>query len=137
MQCPYIKLKYTVDGIAMDYPISLEITRPHFGGIRWWFKCPARGCNSRVAVLYGAKHFLCRSCLRIAYNSQNQPAYLNLCDRAYKLAEKLGLQGDVIRGFKGKKPKGIHSRTFAHKLEEIELAAHRSLKGITDRLNKE
>ncbi len=42
----------------------------HFGGFRWYFKCP--GCNARVAVLYsGQNGFYCRKCNHLAYEGQN------------------------------------------------------------------
>ncbi|MDQ3256886.1 MAG: hypothetical protein M3R15_23835 [Acidobacteriota bacterium] len=29
----------------VDYRIIIEMTRPHFGGARWWFICPLVGVN--------------------------------------------------------------------------------------------
>jgi hypothetical protein len=49
------------------YTVSLITTRPHFGGLRWWFLCPlsveGRPCCRRVGKLYlppAGRHFACR-----------------------------------------------------------------------------
>jgi hypothetical protein len=58
------------------YTVSLTTTRPHFGGLRWWFLCPlsveGRPCGRRVAKLYlppAGRHFGCRHCYRLTYTS--------------------------------------------------------------------
>src|SRR5438445_13592379 len=51
--CPSVRLMYTMPptGEHLDYVISLENTRPHWGGVRWWFTCPlvvnGRHCGRR------------------------------------------------------------------------------------------
>jgi hypothetical protein len=59
------------------YPVLLDWSRPHFGGQRPWFLCPAqrdgRWCGRRVRVLYrplGAACFACRECHRLSYLSR-------------------------------------------------------------------
>jgi hypothetical protein len=61
---------------AADYHVRLTTTRPHFGGLRWWFLCPllADGwpCLRRVGKLYlppGAWYFGCRQCHDLTYTS--------------------------------------------------------------------
>src|SRR5690348_3832049 len=51
-------------GEHVDLPIALEATPLHFGGRRWWGRCPlavgGRACRRRVAKLYlppGAGYF--------------------------------------------------------------------------------
>jgi len=34
-----------------DYPVEVEWTACNYGGSRPWFRCPARGCGRRVAIL--------------------------------------------------------------------------------------
>jgi hypothetical protein len=58
----------------IDYKVPLVTTRPHLGGLRWWFHCPGKGCGRRVGVLYfppgdGVKYYLCRHCYDLAYRS--------------------------------------------------------------------
>jgi hypothetical protein len=55
--------------------IALETSRPHFGGLRWWFACP--WCNRRVARLYQARgggSWLCRhdDCHGLSYRSRQE-----------------------------------------------------------------
>src|SRR5262249_23155332 len=39
---PYVRLTYmfTESGQHVDYQVHLAVTRPRFGGLRWWFVCP-------------------------------------------------------------------------------------------------
>ena len=42
-------------GAVEDVPdcvVLLETTPCHYGGNRYWFRCPAKECGRRVAVLY-------------------------------------------------------------------------------------
>lgn len=59
-----------------DYKISLVSTACYFGGKRYWFTCPwyvnSVYCGRRVGVVYlGGKHFACRDCHNLTYNSRN------------------------------------------------------------------
>ena len=56
--------------------VWLTTTRPHFGGLRWWFCCPlrveGRPCGRRVGKLYlppGGRYFGCRHCYDLTYTS--------------------------------------------------------------------
>jgi len=56
--------------------VWLTTTRPHFGGLRWWFCCPlrveGRPCGRRVGKLYlppGGRYFGCRHCHGLTYTS--------------------------------------------------------------------
>jgi hypothetical protein len=53
--------------------VTLTATRPQFGGVRYWFRCPGPSCGRRVGVLYlppGETHFLCRHCHGLTYSTQ-------------------------------------------------------------------
>ena len=57
----------------IDDKVCLAPTRPHFGGLRWWFVCPH--LNRRVRKLYlplGGRHFWSRRAYELAYASQRQ-----------------------------------------------------------------
>jgi hypothetical protein len=82
---------------SCDYTIQLVTTRPHFGGLRWWFVCPLRGCGRRVGKLYlppGGRYYGCRHCYQLTYEScQESHKY----DRLWrKLAEETGYEPHVI-----------------------------------------
>jgi len=50
--------------------VPLTVSYPHFGGTRWWFRCPV--CRRRVAVLYRpprVKQLACRHCHDLTYES--------------------------------------------------------------------
>lgn len=55
--------------------IALDSTQPHFGGLRWWFKCPMiqdgrSPCLRRVRKLYLVHEtFGCRTCHDLTYQS--------------------------------------------------------------------
>ena len=82
---PWLRLRYDVTDRATgtrksyDYRIQLVTTRPHFGGLRWWFVCPlvvnGRACDRRVRKLYlapGCSYFGCRHCLNLTYKSAQE-----------------------------------------------------------------
>jgi hypothetical protein len=58
------------DGRDSRHVVELVMTRPHFGGVRYWFLCPR--CERRVGKLYGpcVGSLGCRGCLHLAYLSQ-------------------------------------------------------------------
>lgn len=66
--------------VACPGHVALTTTRPHFGGVRWLFRCPAvhegASCNRRVARLYAmncdAAPFACRQCHGLTYRSCQQ-----------------------------------------------------------------
>jgi hypothetical protein len=64
------------EGQSVELPIPLETTRPRFGGLRWWGRCPLAvsgvACRRRVAKLYlppGECYFGCRVCHGLTYHS--------------------------------------------------------------------
>jgi hypothetical protein len=66
-------LEYGTCGEHVHYCISLISTTPHFGGHRWWFKCPVKGI--RVGKLYlppGATRFASRQAHDLTYKSCQQ-----------------------------------------------------------------
>jgi hypothetical protein len=78
---PWVRLSYTFteSGTSLDYKVFLRVTRPHFGGLRWWFVCPltvgGRTCARRVGKLYlppGAHYYGCRRCYHLTYTSCQQ-----------------------------------------------------------------
>jgi hypothetical protein len=65
------------DSEDLDYPVSIESTRPHFGGLRYWLRCPIlidgkMPCWRRVGKLHlphGVQRFGCRYCHGLTYES--------------------------------------------------------------------
>ena len=120
-----IQVRSEVDHVILDYryrssgeewkneryPVQLDWTRCNLGGKRPWFRCPARRCGRRVAILYGGRIFACRHCYELAYPSQRESDYDRAARRADKIREKLGWEHGILNG-EGLKPKGMHWRTF-------------------------
>ena len=101
----WVRLYYTFARTQeqVDCRIRLVTTRPGFGGLRWWFRCPLSindvPCTRRVGKLYlppGGRYFGCRHCYCLSYTScQESRKYDSLFRR---LAKDLGRQfADVKR----------------------------------------
>jgi len=99
------------DWQSEEYPVLLTQTPCHFGGVRQWFLCPARGCGRRVAVLYGGEIFACRTCHQLAYESQREEPHNRALSRAQSLHVRLGGTGAVGDGLPPK-PRGMHCTTY-------------------------
>lgn len=96
----------------LDYPVRLQTTFCHYGGVRYWFNCPAVGCVKRIAKLYlGDKYFACRHCYRLAYRSQRETVGDRRFRGAGKIRNKLDWQSGIANP-NGSKPKGMHWNTF-------------------------
>jgi hypothetical protein len=65
-----VRLRYVGAGEPIDTWIFLTVTKPRFGGRRWWFKCPVTG--QRVGKLYlapGERQFASREARGLSYRS--------------------------------------------------------------------
>ncbi|MGZ8935214.1 MAG: hypothetical protein ACXW04_09955 [Methylobacter sp.] len=95
-----------------DYPIRLQTTTCNYGGQRYWFTCPIRGCGRRVALLYlGATYFACRHCYRLTYRSQRETKEDRVSRKADKIRNKLKWEPGILNPT-GRKPKGMHWKTY-------------------------
>jgi hypothetical protein len=119
----YRHQRYDDDWKTEEYPVFLDSTRCNYGGERFWFLCPGRGCSRRVAILYGGSIFACRYCHQLAYDSQNEAAYSRALSRAQAIKVKLG--GSPGGDFPDK-PKGMHWQTYSHLFAEFEAAQNQS-----------
>ena len=63
-----VQLHYNYGGESVEpYVVRFDTTRPYFGGLRYWWLCPA--CGRRCADIYGGRLFLCRLCNNLTYGS--------------------------------------------------------------------
>lgn len=79
-----------------NYVVELTSTRPHFGGLRWWFLCPF--CGQRVGKLHlppGGRYFGCRTCHDLTYTSCQDSGRCRWLFRA--VAEELGTDESAVR----------------------------------------
>jgi hypothetical protein len=71
-----LMLGYVVAGTPVTQTIALATIRPHYGGLRWWFVCPAfasQGTRRLVRCICmpaGASSFASRAAHRLNYQSQ-------------------------------------------------------------------
>jgi hypothetical protein len=97
-----------------------------FGGSRPYFVCPGSSCGRRVAKLHGpGRHFLCRHCYGLAYQSQREQRRDRALRRANAIRMRLGGEPRLARAFP-EKPKGMHWRTYERlrsQVQQIEIAA--------------
>lgn len=118
---------------AMNYPVCLTTTPCTYGGERFWFICPARGCGRRVAILYGYDAiFACRHCYRLAYRCQRETGSYKAARRADTIRRRLGWDVGILNPGGGK-PKGMHWRTFDRLQAEHDKHAGQSLAGMMAR----
>ncbi|MDS4015840.1 MAG: hypothetical protein RKP46_16050 [Candidatus Accumulibacter sp.] len=115
--------------LPMEYAVHLEWTPCHLGGRRAWFRCPARGCGRRVAILYGGTIFACRHCCRLVYASQREAEDDRARRRAETLRRRLGWPAGIANA-NGGKPKGMHWRTFERLTAVHDACAAASLAGV-------
>lgn len=124
------------DWESLNYPVKLETTSCHYGGVRYWFTCPAVGCGRRVAILYaGGKYFACRHCYQLAYKSQRETK----SDRGYRGAEKIRERLDWEPGIAnpfGSKPKGMHWQTYIRLLDKHNQYSNDAYAGMLTILKK-
>ena len=54
-----------------EFGVGLNITRPYFGGNRYWFVCPNCGRQARKLYTVAESHSVaCRRCFGLVYDSQ-------------------------------------------------------------------
>lgn len=119
---------------TMNYRVPLEWTACGFDGRRVWWRCPAVGCGRRVAVLYGGRVFACRQCNRLAYRCQRETADDRATRRADTIRQRLGWEPGILNG-NGRKPKGMHWRTFERLQGEHDIHVNAALAGMAAKLD--
>ena len=129
----WVRLHYRVNDEPQDYRVTLETTRPNYGGRRWWFRCPATGW--RVAKLHlpsGGQIFASRRAYGLAYQSQRERAYDRALTRTQNIRTRLGGSPSLAEPFP-EKPKGMWWRTYCRLRGEAQEAEHRSWVGVAER----
>ena len=114
----------------LDYPVLLDRTPCALGGSRVWFRCPAKNCARRVAILYlgGSSIFACRHCYQLAYQSQREEAHDRMARQVDRLRELLRWEPGMLHG-SGVRPKGMHWTTFDRLRRQHDALKNDSLMG--------
>jgi hypothetical protein len=129
----WMRLQYKHDDKPEDYKVQLTTTRPNFGGLRWWFICPAR--RIRMAKLHlaaGGDWFASRQAYGMAYRSQNEASHDRQASRAHQLRRKLGGAAGFDQPYPYK-PKGMHWKTYNQICDEIEWLETTSMLAVAKR----
>ena len=98
-------LRVDIGGIVTGQDISLTTTPCHYGGVRYWFLCPAVVdgvlCENRVGMLYlppAGQVFGCRHCYGLTYEScQQSHKYDRVFDHLEGLDEENLTINQVLR----------------------------------------
>ncbi len=130
----WVRLHYSANDEPQDHRITLETTRPNYGGRRWWFRCPAPGW--RAAKLHlppGGQIFATRRAYGLAYRSQRERAYDRALTRTQDIRMKLGGSQSLAEPFPDT-PRGMWWRTYWRLRGEAQEAEYRSWLGVAQRL---
>jgi hypothetical protein len=95
----------------------------NFGGIQWYFICPAGGNASVLWLPLGAARFMSRKAWgrRVAYRSQFETPRHGAQSQAEKIRRRLGEEEHPSSAATDPaKPKGMHWRTYEAHLERCE-----------------
>jgi len=69
----FVRFQYNANNEPIDYQVRLSCTYPNYGGKRYYFHCPVKGCSKRQSVLYLVGiYFGCRKCHRLQYRSSRK-----------------------------------------------------------------
>lgn len=100
------------EGYATD-TIALETTRPHYGGVRWWFRCGVTGKRaSKLHLFPGQQRFCHRTGLDLnpTYLSQRVSGVEKVLRRLWFLRQSIPGQGSLREGLK--RPPRMHLKTY-------------------------
>lgn len=99
--------------------ITLSATQQHFGGRRWWLRCPVTG--ERVRTLHLPPHgdrFASRRAWRLVYRVERLNRFDRPFEKLFRAQRRLGANARL--GVDLTRPKGMWRRTFARHLASIE-----------------
>ena len=101
---------------TVEQHVWLTFTEPHYGGRRWWMRCPFK--MTRCGKLYmpnGGDRFASREAWRLGYNSQRVAHRDRPFEKLFRLQKKLssdqGWEQPLYR------PKGMWQRTYERHLK--------------------
>lgn len=127
-----VRLDGTSDGHVhtpvLNATFSLQSTRPHYGGQRWWFTCPQ--CGGRCRKVYcppGQTAFGCRACLGLSYRLRQAQKSTGRALRISRLKATLGAYGydTAPAAPTPQRPKGMRWKTYARLLGKLRAVERR------------
>ena len=124
----WMRLYYTMirgDGAKTDRDVRIWLvtTRPHFGGLRWWFRCPISDRRTRVLYLPpGALTFASRQTYQLGYRCQRETEVDRATERSLRARKRLGADLDLLEMPRCHRPKWMRRKTFQRLVTVIEEA---------------
>lgn len=103
---------------AICQEIDLASTMPHFGGRRWWMRCPEMG--ARVRKLYlppDGDRFASRRASNLGYRVERISHFDRPFEKLFRLQRRLGCPAGL--GAPLERPKGMWRRTHACHLDRF------------------
>lgn len=105
LQDGYYEAQFSV----ASYKIPIENQKLHFGGYRYFFKCPK--CYKRMRILYCVNAiFICRGCAKLGYYSQRLRPSQRCLYNSNKIKERL----ENAAGSLYVKPPWMKQKTFKY-----------------------
>lgn len=100
------------------YLIYWETSTPHYGGTRYWWRCPL--CGRRCADLFSGRTFACRRCYDLTYASaqSGDPRSERVERRMWAIRRRLGAEGGLLDDVPAGKPRFMHWSTYERLLAE-------------------
>ena len=112
--------------------IALTALPQHFGGHRWWMRCPATG--ERVRTLHmplGGDRFAGRKAWGLAYRVERLTRFDRPFEKLFRAQRRLGGIQSLATGLE--RPKGMWRRTYRQHLERFavfDLACAEKIAGL-------
>lgn len=103
----------------MRQVIALTALPQHFGGHRWWMRCPVTG--ERVRTLHlpvGGDRFASRKAWGLAYRVERLNRFDRPFEKLFRAQRRLG--GARGLGIELKRPKGMWQRTYARHTDRLD-----------------
>lgn len=109
----------TVRSGPINQKIALVSVPQHFGGRRWWLRCPVTGERARTLHLPPeSARFASRKAWALAYRVERLVRFDRPFEKAFRTQRKLnGTQG---LGLGLKRPKGMWAKTYARHAAQLE-----------------
>lgn len=102
----------TLSGGTINQKIALVAVPQHFGGRRWWLRCPVTGERARTLHLPPAgSRFASRKALGLSYRVERLGRFDRPFEKLFRAQRRLGAAQGLGAGLE--RPKGMWGRTFA------------------------
>ena len=86
-------------------------------------------------MLYSGKHYRCRKCHRLKYESQYETGWRRAESRACRISRRLGGTGVIDDPFPPK-PKGMHWATYVRLAQHYEALTGEFVEGLQTRIDE-